>query len=553
MKRGVLVILILLIAIISVTLIIRINTKPKAITGEATTQEVALNITVVGPPTITIHTPKNNQTYLSLYDIKMNTTILNANNIWHRVNNGSNISSSDQGYFNASQAQGSYTFHVYANNSYGESYANVTFSIWPNKIVIKDDKYEESEDPYEDQGNMTRKDKKGESTDFLDYSYEELQNLSNLTLHNPNSGKIKFLEVINITDDSNSLDSIIDLNSYTNISFNRIELNTTALPNFNKPATLALYNLNFTNPRILKDGIVCHESICTIQSYSGGALSFMVTGFSAYSAEESPSSATTGAAIEETEEAGGLKPEDFFSTDKDEIKIKLKQGESKIEQIIIKNTRSAKLSFAISSTDSQGVINIEKQAFELEPGEEKTITIKFSAENETLPGLYASELIITGGLVKKEIPILAEVETKKSILDASLDIPQRQAVPGEMLSFNLELQNLEETNLETSISYIIKDGIGNTIIFEKEITELEREKTIIKSIKIPENFNLGRYVLYVKVEYNGQTASASEWFLVVKERKLALKERWVLYLIFLIIGISLIVIAYKLKKLKRKK
>ena len=38
---------------------------------------------------------------------------------------------------------------------------------------------------------------------------------------------------------------------YTNISSNRIEVNTTALPNFNKSAVIYLYNLSFSDPRIL--------------------------------------------------------------------------------------------------------------------------------------------------------------------------------------------------------------------------------------------------------------------------------------------------------------
>lgn len=548
MKKGILVISILLFLIISTALIIKINTKPKTITGEATNQNVAINITLSGPPELSIISPKN-QTYLTWQDLKFNFTAQNADYIWYKLDSSSNQSLNSP--TNINLTQGSHTLHLYTNNSHGETGKNVTFNINSSFFIIKDDHYEENDDINESLGHMSRNEKKGESTDFLDYSYEELQNLSDLIIHDSNRGKIKFNEAINITKDSNPSDNVLDLNSYTNISYNKIEINTTALPNFNKPATLYLYNLTFTNPKIARDGIVCPETICKIVSYSNGVLVFNVTGFSAYSAEESHSSSATGAAT--TDEAGGLKPEDFFSTDKEEISVKLKQGEIKQEQLIIKNTRTAKLSFTVSGINLQEIIKIEGQTFELEAGEEKIIAINFATKEDAMPDLYAGKLMIAGGLVKKEIPIFVEVETQKALLDVSLKINQKQIIPGEMLSFNIELQNLEEAALEALINYIIKNKDGKTIILEKEMIELDREKTITKSIKTPENFNLGEYILYVKVEYNGQTASASQGFFVVKEKRLALKESLVLYLIFLIVITVLIVIIYKLKALKKRR
>ncbi len=63
-------------------------------------------------------------------------------------------------------------------------------------------------------------------------------------------------------------------------------MNSTALPGFNKSAVLSLYNLNFTNPIIQKDGSECHSQICTKLDYTNGTLVFSITGFSTYSASE---------------------------------------------------------------------------------------------------------------------------------------------------------------------------------------------------------------------------------------------------------------------------
>lgn len=58
---------------------------------------------------------------------------------------------------------------------------------------------------------------------------------------------------------------------------------------------MILYNLSYTNPRILKDNEICPSDICTKESYtSDGNLTFSVTSFSVYSTEETPTVTTPG-------------------------------------------------------------------------------------------------------------------------------------------------------------------------------------------------------------------------------------------------------------------
>jgi parallel beta-helix repeat protein len=97
-------------------------------------------------------------------------------------------------------------------------------------------------------------------------------------IENSEYGKIFFQEPVNL---STGIDS-----SNVNISFNRIEVNSTALPELNTSATLTFYNLTFNDPRILKDGAVCSD--CSELSYENGTLVFNVTSFSVYTTEETP-------------------------------------------------------------------------------------------------------------------------------------------------------------------------------------------------------------------------------------------------------------------------
>jgi len=97
----------------------------------------------------------------------------------------------------------------------------------------------------------------------------------------------------------------IENSSYARINFHNISQNGTNLSQdiivrynyifvnssksgLNKSANLSLYNLNFNNPRIIRNDAACPAFICTKTTYnsSNGTLIFNVTGFSTYYAED---------------------------------------------------------------------------------------------------------------------------------------------------------------------------------------------------------------------------------------------------------------------------
>ncbi len=126
------------------------------------------------------------------------------------------------------------------------------------------------------------------TTDFLHISDEQLENISNLTLEIPEHGKIVFDGEINLTKDAKN--KIINLNENIDIFQNKIWINSFELESLKTPAVLLLKNVSFSNPRVLKNGIVCPVYTCNIVSYSNRVLIFRVNLFenSSYSAEEIP-------------------------------------------------------------------------------------------------------------------------------------------------------------------------------------------------------------------------------------------------------------------------
>ncbi|MEK7184729.1 MAG: hypothetical protein AAB683_01160, partial [Patescibacteria group bacterium] len=242
-------------------------------------------------PSLAILRPEN-ETYFSNISLHLNFSVSLQDYIMYNLDNTANTTISGNTTFNTTT--GSHTLYLFANNSVGTTAKNVTFTINISRFKVIYSNYK---------GN-------GSSTDFNVSSYEDIQNLSEIILERTSYGKIRFNEAINLTNDSNQGDNVLDLDSYTNISQNHIEINTTAVPNLNKSATLSLYGLTLSNPRVLRDSSVCPSTICTEVSYAGGTFVFNVTQFTAYSAGETPVSTETtppsGGEAGESSVGGGL-------------------------------------------------------------------------------------------------------------------------------------------------------------------------------------------------------------------------------------------------------
>ena len=131
----------------------------------------------------------------------------------------------------------------------------------------------------------------GSTTDFFFLLDPELANLDDMTLERTSYGKIVFSSTIDLTQDAD-VNNVVDLDSNVNISHNYVKINTTRLTSLDSPAVITLYDIFVQNPRVLRDGIGCPVSICSVIGYSNvtGTVVFSVAyfGLSVYSIEETP-------------------------------------------------------------------------------------------------------------------------------------------------------------------------------------------------------------------------------------------------------------------------
>lgn len=546
MKRGLIFLVIFMFLLFSILLNAEILAQitGETVTGKAT-QSVAMNITVAGPPTLIILFPEN-KTYLKNTSILLNYSVsVDAQAVWYSLDSEANITITSEIYFNTSQ--GSHSLYLYANNSYENKTTNVSFFVNLTRFTILYSEY-----------NGT---KRGASTEFRNYTYEDIQNLSNIALENTDFGKILFNQNINMTADSNFSDDQIDLDSNTDISSNKIEINSTTLPNFNKIATLWLYSLTFSNPRILIGGEACPSSICQKESYSGGILKFNITSFSGnFSAGETPSTEVTSSnGIGRSGGGGGggggiiAKKVESFSINKNEIKSSLTPGSISTEKIIIKNNLNKTINVSLEETDSiKEFLVIEEKKIELKPGESKEILIDFKVRGNILPDLYAGKIVVKGGGTVEEILVVLEVESEGALLDVKVDILKEflKIYANKEIIAEIKLFNVGEAGnrKDIKVNYIIKDTEGKEIMNEEETVSLETQTSFIKRLTLPKSIKGGKYILYIKATtYEGKVASASTSFEIIK---ITTKQIYATFILLFIILLG-IIISYIIKQRKR--
>ncbi len=499
-------------------------------------------------PVIYIASPLN-KTYNYNTSIELNFTVIDStlDKIYYNIDNGTNITITANTTFSVTSNQ-SHKLTLFANDTTGRlNSTSVTFSINLSKG------HEISFNDFNE----------GETTNFSSINKTLLQNLSNVILHKIDRGKIKFIDSLNISRE-------INISKYVNISFNRIEIDSVNLLEFNKSAILEISNLTFTNPRILFNGITCPASICTKNSYSSGLLSFNITHFTTFSTEETPSSGSSGSSGGSAGSGGGggggsKKTEiilDDFRINRDLIKISLLQGETKIEFIDIENTGNRALDFTLDLENLKDFLifpgGVSKYSFKLYSGEKQSLQLIFNTPKDYKPGIYPGKIIVKSDKLERIITTIVEIESSKKIFDIDIRLSNKKVVKGHSLITEINIFNLGLTQerIDADVEVGIKDLKGNIITKKTNRIAVQTQASFVEDLLIPEYLEEGRYVVYASVKSNGEVGTVSEIFEVTEKEApggfLPISSL-ILYTIPGLISIVVILIILKFKKHKRHK
>ncbi|MBX4212384.1 hypothetical protein KW787_02955 [Candidatus Pacearchaeota archaeon] len=525
----------------AILVIFALHVASSTITGRATSQPTTITIQVIAsPPSLAITSPRN-ETYITNNSILLNFSASGQDSLWYNLDNTNNITLTSYLYFNTSQ--GSHTLYIFANNSEGMVTKNVTFSINSTKFTVF----------YENYKTATR----GSSTDFITYTYEQLQNLTNIVLEDTRYGKVSFSQQINVTNSETASLMVTNLDNNTNVSSNRISINATALPNFNTSATISLYGLTSTTPRILRDGAVC--SLCTQVSYQSGTLIFTVPDASVYTTEETPVSAGGGGGSSGGSSGGGGGSSSIIekitrgiSVDPEQISVSLKQGETTRKTIQIYNKGPASEHIKINTTRLTDLVISSQKTIEVGPHQTVTVPFDFIAREDLSPGPYLGKITLSSEAGEQEVLVIVDVQSKQPLFDIKAEILKSSLSinPGEDVVAQITLYNLGTVGrIDTQIDYTILNSEGKVVMTDHETLAVETQTSFVKKFMLPQSISPGTYILNVKAIYGETAASASTWFFVGKEIPFG---ELILYIILGIITLA-VAIFNKLRSLRRKR
>lgn len=504
----------------------------EAITGQISQQDFNLTIKIGGPPPeLKIISPKSGT--LISDRIMFEYQAKNYDEILLSIDNAQNISITGQIAFRLTE--GFHTVTLYALNEYSSVSETINLTINKTLFHIFYDKYKSSSN----------------TTNLESITFESMQNLEGLTLENEGVGKIIFNGIISLPKDFDQTDGVLNLDAYTEISHNKIHIDTIALPNFNTKATLLLNDLMFRKPIILKDGIECSALDCRQISYENGNLKFEVSGFSTYSAKEGyvepTSSGGSGGGGSSKSKKGD------FMIDENEIKTEAHPGENFKKSIIIKNLENNRIIINSQIVNIENIVSIPKQII-LEPNEIKEIEIEFILRENLQAEMYLGEIILTSNTDRKEVWIVLEVESKTGLFDAHIKIINKEIHAGDIVIAKTDLYNLAGTKkIDAEIEYSIKNPKGETITKKRKTVAVETKVESVEELILPKYLPPGRYIAYMKVSYEEKVAIASEEFTVTtKIREYLVFIGYFLVIISIIILLSQLII-FVSKKKKRKK
>lgn len=515
-------------------------------TGSSISKPFNVSVVVLEAiPYLKITKPVEGDVYITSKNIPLIYTSANEINMWYNIDLKQNKSIKE--FFNTSHGQ--HTLYLYANNSLGLTVKNVSFTINSSRLRI-------------DYGDIFSYDSEKITTNFNESSLLELQNLHDIEINRPNAGKISFLEGINITDDLDPTDNFVDIDSNIKISFNRIEVNSENLPNFNKSAELTLYGLTFNNPRILKNGESCLD--CSIVSYNKGTgdLKFIVNSFNVYSADETVSppavdnpSGGGGSSNSKVEENTEI--EDNFLINESLIRIYVSHGNFIERKIMITNKNKFDIEFTLEVDSKEAFINFEKQVFNIKAGESQFLNFRFLGREDADPGLYFGKIIFKAKNMNKNLFFVLQLNQKKSLFDVVISLPEKFSIsyPGSQIFFTVSLFNMgvverEDVIMETSVF----SSSGKIIFSKRESFAVQTSVERLEELTIPEDTSEGTYFILAKVNYSGNIAIASKSF-IIKNRIIFSMEEMDISVLIVLLFILVLLIAFLIshKKILRKR
>lgn len=344
-------------------------------------------------------------------------------------------------------------------------------------------------------------------TNFSMIGTQDLGAVPNVTLVKSGSA-LFFPGIINMSADSNTIDKIINLSAYINMTSTSVSVDSVRLPNFNRSAHITFSGLSFVSPRLLMDGSLCPSTICTNESYSGGNFSFNVAHFTTYSVEEGAVTQVPPV----VQISGGLPSvvlKFFTILDTPKVPYVVKQGAVVRGEFVIRNDASKPKLYSVS-TSLPGILFFDESDVTILPGEYRTIAFTMVAQEYMSPTIYSAKIRVDDGSLVQEFTVLINVQERQPLFDVSVttkDDSREFNQGAEKIPINISIKNLGDSYLlDVLLKIQFMDMNGAVLSEQTESVAIDKTIQIIRDVSIPKNVSPEEYIIAVTVTYEGKEA-----------------------------------------------
>jgi hypothetical protein len=241
-----------------------------------------------------------------------------------------------------------------------------------------------------------------------------------------------------------------------------------------------------------------------------------------------------------------------FDLEKDTYETTIPLDFTEYVEIGITNKATSQKSFNIEKSQLDGIVFLDSNMITLSGREEGKIKFTVKAPSEV--GIYTGKIIVTSGSTKKEILIVINVKSDKSLFDISVKIsPDKKTIrPGENIDAQISLlQAGIKEKMDVTLNYVIKDFDGVVYLQESESIMVFDQKSFDKEFHTAD-FPIGDYVLGAELVYPEGVAVASSQF-KIKEGFKFTKENIVFFAILFVLIMFIAIIIFLIRKYKRQK
>ncbi len=348
----------------------------------------------------------------------------------------------------------------------------------------------------------------GNTTDFLYLNDSQLEDIKDLRLEIYDFGKIKFIQNINLVQDS--IDNIIYLGGSITISHNFISINISALSSLNNPAIITFKNLSFNNPQPYKNNVIC--SNCIVISNLNNELEVSVEDFNGvYTIREALESTLT-----EDNSGGGsststnqdLIEEAFSLILSDPLNFVGYPGDEFNKTILIKNNQEKDLTVELELIGFQNYCYIDSSYYTLNSDETKSLTLKFKIPENAKEEVLIGRIKIKGQNTDLTyiVTIILNVQERTPLFNVELEVPSKDIVDLEKITTIITIvKELESIGLlEGMLSISLLDNQGNVIFSTKEGVSSLGDIVLERDFDLMEELKDGDYYFYIEFISNGE-------------------------------------------------